>query len=41
MEIKNLKVNPSGRVNVEKVMEWVKSYIKVKPNNEKRINKSI
>ena len=24
-----------------KVMEWVKSYIKVKPNNEKRINKSI
>ena len=24
MEIKNFKVNPSGRVNVEKVMEWVK-----------------
>jgi hypothetical protein len=32
MEIKNFKVNPSGKVNVEKVMKWVKSYIKVKPN---------
>ncbi len=41
MEIKKEKINPSGKVNVEKVMEWVKSYVKVKPNNEKRINKSI
>jgi len=32
MEIKKEKINPSGKVNVEKVMEWVKSYIKVKPN---------
>jgi hypothetical protein len=32
MEIKKIKVSPSGKVNVEKVMDWVKSYIKVKPN---------
>jgi hypothetical protein len=41
MEIKKEKINPSGSVNTEKVMEWIKSYLKVKPNNEKRINKSI
>ena len=39
MEIKKIKVSPSGSVNVEKVMEWIKSYLKVKPNtNEKRID---
>ena len=27
MEIKKFKVGPSGSVNVEKVMEWIKSYV--------------
>ena len=38
MEIKKFKVGPSGSVNVEKVMEWIKNYVKVNPltKNEKR-----
>jgi len=31
MEIKKFKVSPSGSVNVEKVMEWIKNYMKPKP----------
>mgnify|MGYP003625448222 FL=1 len=36
MEIKNFKVGPSGSVNVEKVMEWIKNYTKPKIKNEKK-----
>ena len=36
MEIKNFKVGPSGSVNVEKVMEWIKNYTKPKVKNEKK-----
>jgi len=31
MEIKKFKVTPSGSVNVGKVMEWIKDYMKPKP----------
>jgi|TARA_R110000782_G_scaffold267595_1_gene363182 hypothetical protein len=33
MEIEKQKVTPSGSVNVEKVMEWIRNYIK--PLNDK------
>jgi hypothetical protein len=38
MEMKNFKVGPNGSVNVEKVMEWIKNYIK-SPNTTKKCEK--
>tara|TARA_B110000858_G_scaffold115140_1_gene131632 strand:- start:61 stop:180 length:120 start_codon:yes stop_codon:yes gene_type:complete len=38
MEIKKFKVGPSGSVNTEKVMEWIKNYIK-SPNTTKKCEK--